>query len=132
MEASCRKELDELHRFFAEWLTGGCEEDLGRCESALAKDFEIVWPAGNRMKRHELLDALKERYGIHDGRTFRISIENVSGRMVGEGIYLLSYEEWQQTDEGRRGRQSTALLRHRDDAPNGVEWVHVHETWLPG
>jgi hypothetical protein len=29
-----------------------------------------------------------------------------------------------------RGRLSTALFRERDDTPNGVEWLHVHEVWI--
>lgn len=130
MEENCRREVDELHRFFEDWLTGAAEGNLERCESALAKDFEIVWPSGNRMKRHELLDALGDRYG--ESADLQIRIDNFSVRVVGEGLCVATYEEHHRREEGDRGRLSSALFRRRDSAPHGVEWVHVHETWLPG
>ena len=129
MEANCRREVEELHRFFEDWLTGACDENLDRCDKVLAKDFEIVWPSGSRMKRHELLDALAERYG--ENADLQIRIDNFHARVVGEGLCLVTYEEHHRREEGDRGRLSTALFRGRDTAPHGVELVHVHETWLP-
>ncbi len=29
------------------------------------------------------------------------------------------------------GRRASAHLRRKDGTPNGVEWLHLHETWLP-
>jgi hypothetical protein len=46
-------------------------------------------------------------------------------------ILLVTYEEWQQSGDQTTARLSTALFRDKPDAPNGLEWLHVHETWLP-
>jgi hypothetical protein len=48
---------------------------------------------------------------------------------------LCTYEEWQTDRHGdgvETGRLSTVLFREAPDAPGGVAWLHVHETWLPG
>jgi hypothetical protein len=45
-------------------------------------------------------------------------------------IGLTTYQEWQETAEGRTVRLSTALFREKVGTPNGLEWLHVHETWL--
>lgn len=49
-----------------------------------------------------------------------------------EGVMAegFTYEEWQDTGQGERGRISSVLFRRRERAPNGVEWLHVHETWI--
>ena len=44
-------------------------------------------------------------------------------------LALATYEEWQEIDGKINARLSTVLLRAKADAPNGVEWLHVHETW---
>ena len=44
---------------------------------------------------------------------------------------LATYEEWQQ--EGGRptsGRVTSVLFRRRLGLPQGLEWHHVHETWI--
>ena len=48
---------------------------------------------------------------------------------------VMTYREWQ-TNTGTTGditslRLSTAVLCAAPGTPNGVAWLHVHETWLP-
>jgi hypothetical protein len=45
-------------------------------------------------------------------------------------MLLATYEEWQVIEGETRGRLSTALFRNREGTPNGIEWVHLHETWM--
>jgi hypothetical protein len=42
-----------------------------------------------------------------------------------------TYEEWQAADANLTGRISTAVLTPKSDMPNGLQWMHLHETWLP-
>jgi hypothetical protein len=46
-------------------------------------------------------------------------------------LCLVTYEEWQHLSGTASGRISSAWFRARSDTPHGVEWLHVHETWLP-
>jgi hypothetical protein len=46
---------------------------------------------------------------------------------------LVADEEWQSDGTGEgTGRLSTALFAPAPAAPDGVAWLHVHGTWLPG
>jgi hypothetical protein len=80
--------------------------------------------------RQTLLDRMRGAYGKSQAGA-RIWIEDFQLRSVHDGVAVVTYVEWQEVGGQKRGRLSTAVLRARDDARNGVEWLHVHETWLP-
>ncbi|CAB1072082.1 hypothetical protein D1AOALGA4SA_1436 [Olavius algarvensis Delta 1 endosymbiont] len=61
--------------------------------------------------------------------SFRIDIRHYTCRFVFASWCLLTYEEWQYDCE-TTARVSRALFRRSSSHP-GVEWVHLHETWLP-
>ncbi len=134
MSETCEREVVQLHQFFEQWLTGRTERSeavLDRLASALAEDFEIVSPSGTRSDRTRLLRTLGAAHGSHRSQGLRIWVENVRGRALADGLYLATYEEWQQVGEqAPRGRLSTAVFQRAPDAPGGVRWLHVHETWL--
>lgn len=127
-------ELRELHQFFQGWGEGALadtDETFRRLSSVLADDFELVTPEGRVIAKDPLLEGLRSSHGARRGRGYRIRIENERARSIGEGLHLVVYEEWQELEGEARGRLSTAVLRSRAGTPNGVEWLHVHETWLP-
>jgi len=130
----CEDEIVGLHRFFQRWYLGECDphgEEFSRVSDVLTEDFRMVNPDGVQVARSDLLSGLRARHGTkREG--FQIEIENVTYRMLGRGLAAVTYEEWHEEGRHRKGRLSTAIFRDHDDAPNGVEWVHVHETWLPG
>ena len=131
----CLAEVDDLHSFFVAWMGGEAEADFARCEAALGPGFQIVEPDGTVIDRDPLLGALASAKGKHRDaeRPFDIRIENSRARTVSDTLCLVTYVE-RQTVRGREtARRSTALFRKRAGGPNGVEWLHVHETWInPG
>lgn len=129
-------EIVALHQFFEGWFTGrlaNTDENYRRFSDVVSKDFEIISPEGTSRARTGMIDGLRQTHGnwSNTEKPGRIWIQNVRSRVVGERFYIATYEEWQQENGVARGRLSTALFRERADAPNGVEWLHVHETWLP-
>lgn len=118
-----RTEIEELHRFFERWLRGD-EDDFSRCERALARDFTMVGPGGEVRSRDALVQGLLDAQGK---RPVSIRIRNFEVVQLAPEFAWARYEEW----HGDRGRVSTALFRACENAPNGIEWVTVHETWLP-
>ncbi len=50
-------------------------------------------------------------------------------------IVLATYEEWQKgalnSKPPNNGRVSSAVFLKDRSRPNGLMWLHVHETWLP-
>ncbi len=131
---SCRKEIIELHQFFQDWFHGvlpDTPEALARFSGVMAAEFRIVSPEGRMTARPALVEAIKKAYGVHRDIAFRIWIEDAQVRSLAPDLWLATYQEWQQTGAARKGRLSTALFRADPSAPNGLAWLHVHETWLP-
>lgn len=128
---ACRREIDELHDFFVAWYTGACDrEGFERMEAVIAPGFEMVTPDGDRLGREAVLGMVRDAYTGRDPGTFDIEIGNVELLDGGPDHAVARYEEWQTTPDGEDGRVSTVLFRPDPDAPNGLVWVTVHETWL--
>ena len=128
------REIVELHAFFEAWFRGelpATATALERFEGVLAADFSIIGPAGLELDRAGVLELVRGAHGSRSDSDFAIWIDNVRLRDRDERSCLVTYEEWQQLEEGPRGRVSTALLEVGEGPPNGLLWKHVQETWLP-
>ena len=106
---------------------------FGRFADVLADGFALINPRGAITERRPLLRELEAAYGVHgaDDIQFRIEIKNFRHRHTQGVLCLVTYEEWQQLSGAATGRLSSAWFRARSDTPHGVEWLHVHESWLP-
>lgn len=134
LEERCEKEVVELHAFFEGWFNGSIpdtDESYSRFTGVLADGFAIIGPSGNLTERQELVEGLRSSRSPEGSEPIRIWIEDFRFHRLGGDMALVTYEEWQQRGNQRRGRLSSALLRQRAGTPNGLEWLHVHETWLP-
>ena len=88
---------------------------------------------------HQRVNEVPKEEGVETSRLeylsqFRIEIRNCQSLQTGESTSLWKYEEWQFTGSSftETARISTVLFRQSKQGYNGVEWVHVHETWMPG
>jgi hypothetical protein len=130
----CAMDIRELHEFFVEWYAGD-RDDPERLERALAGDFEIIVPSGATVPRDELVAGIRDDHGQYADAdpAFEIDIENIRHRWSSDDTCLLTYEEHQAGgDRPETVRVSSALFRTTDATSNGVEWVHLQETWLDG
>jgi len=86
------------------------------------------------MTRSEILESLRAAHGSATGdHGPRISIRDVRLIHKAPPIATVRYVEIHDWSDGSHTeRISTALLEADPDAPDGVLWLHVHETWLPG
>lgn len=135
MNELCRAEVFAFHRFLMKWYAGRDEPDellFTEFTDVLTPDFTLITPYGRIVDRDELKQRVWDAYGAHAGATrpFRVWVERFSGRPLTDELHLCTYEEWQWVDARTRIRQTTALFEKSDQARSGVEWVHVHETWL--
>ena len=132
----CEDEIVDLHRFFERWFNGELDdspEAFARLSDVLSERFQMITPGGERLERRQVLEGVRAKHGSHRGapRPYKIRIDNVESRYRDAGAALITYEEWQEVDGTVRGRTSSALFREREDTPFGVEWLHLHETWIP-
>ncbi len=134
MERDCTNEIIDLHRFLQDWLNGALPrtpEAYARLIAVLGADFVIINPSGVVTDRAALVAELEAAHGGRAGKGLRIWIENSQARQVLGDFCLVTYEEWHETAGERSARLSSALFRRRRRLPNRVEWLHLHETWLP-
>ncbi|MFT4649188.1 MAG: hypothetical protein ACI9X4_002426 [Glaciecola sp.] len=123
-------EVLDLHEFFEDWLSGrgpNSAEYFARLSRSLEHEFQIITPAGILISRASLIEGLAGGFASC-GAEFKLCVRNTQARMVGEGLCLVTYEEWQSKDGIEKGRLSSAFLRCTSQGP--CTWVHVHETAL--
>ena len=135
MYQQCHAEVVGLHNFFVAWFrgtTGKSENNFQRLSSVLATEFEIIKPDGSRLDKKELLDDIWAFHGGYRDIAFSIEIKNYQIRPIQELLFIITYEEWTQLEDNLDARLSTAIFTNKEGTQNGVGWLHVHETWLPG
>ena len=133
LAAACEKEANDLHDFFVEWMGAKVDRSdkvFERFSATVGDSFTLIGPDGDTSERKALEPELEGTYGARP--EFKIWIKNCQCKFVADNLCLITYEEWQDIAGVGTSRLSTALFGRRKGAPNGVEWLHVHETWLPG
>ena len=124
-------EIIQLHQFFQDWYNNELaptDENFSRCADVLAPDFSIIFPNGEIIQQQPLLDALHK---AHNSRTgMRIWINNVQVYHHVGDLILATYEEWQEIEGQVTARLSSVLFQEAQPTPNGIRWLHVHETWI--
>lgn len=136
MIEQCRLEVDALHQFFEDWFNTKISNDdksFSRFSDVLGDKFRIIPPSAKMTPKDAVLNGLKSAYSGWKGKepNWKIFIKNFEGQMIGQGICLVTYEEWQGPSENEtRKRRSSALFKSKEGNPNDVEWLHVHETWI--
>ena len=131
MEQQCAREIKELHAFFVAWFTGAIprtDANFARFIGAITLDFALISPGGALLEREALVTWVWDAHGSRS--RFKIWIENFHLRRQLGGMAVATYEEWQETDDGVTARLSTAVFLADARTPNGVRWLHVHETWV--
>lgn len=129
---ACAREIVELHEFFQDWFTGDRDDHpatFARFTAVMDSDFVIIGPDGILTTFPTLVDRLRSAYGRFP--CTRIWTENHQRHQQLGNWAICTYEEWQATQEVTTARLSTVIFQADDRAPNGVRWLHVHETWLP-
>jgi hypothetical protein len=129
---SLQREIEELHHFFQAWFAGAIpqtEEHFARVTAVLHPHFTLVGPDGRLNEYATVIGWLRGGYGSRP--SFRLWTEQIALRHEEGELLLATYEEGQEISGQLNRRHSSALFRRRAEAPNGLEWLHVHETWLP-
>jgi hypothetical protein len=125
------REVVELHHFFNRWLRAPGEEklDIARLAGVLDPAFRLVAPDGGVRERQPLIDWIAGVRGSR-GADFRIDVADFVLVWQSPEAVLLEYLETQYIDGKTTKRLSTALFCRAPEAPCGVVWRHLQETWL--
>ena len=124
-----QKEIEELHEFLQGYFRGEIE-GTARFTDVLSTNFRIISPRGNTLDREGIVHAIESSSG--SSPDFEIWIEDVEGVVDDQNFVMVEYTECQRVSDKVTKRRTSVLFRKVESLPNGLEWVHVHETWLPG
>ena len=132
-EERCRAEVVELHRFLEAWSNAtlpDSEQAFARFGDVIAPSFVIIDPDGKTLGRDPIVEAIRAAHGRWSAEPGRIRIENFRLLQSGDGYSLATYEEWHEIGAETVGRLSSVLFGPNESAPNGLEWLHLHEVWI--
>ena len=121
------REIVELHVFFQGYFLAQIDS-IDRFESVLEPEFTMIGPAGDVAEREQVLAAVRDGHG--HTRALTIEISDVALLAERPGIAVARYVETHQLASRSNHRVTTAVFTDRPDLPNGVAWLHAHETWL--
>ncbi len=134
LEERCRAEIVELHAFIERWSNAEepkTDEAFRRFDRVLAPSFVLIDPNGAVIERQPIVDAVRDSHGRWRDSPGKIRIENFRLHQHNDGFALATYEEWHDLGRTAVGRLSSVLFGANADAPNGLDWLHLHEVWLP-
>ena len=127
------REINEFMHHIEAWANGRIpetEENIARLADVLAEGFMIVRPDARIITREDLLNWFRRSHGREPD--IEVTIKNIELRHQFGDVLLVMYEEWKQVGDALpTGALGSALLRKKEDAPNNLEWAHVHEAELP-
>ncbi|MEO5759471.1 MAG: DUF4440 domain-containing protein [Mesorhizobium sp.] len=124
-------EVVDLHRLFVDWFVAARADtvDFSRFERVMGEGFGLVTPDGQVLDRDTVIDHVRSsRATCDDG--FAITIEDIRPGWQNDDTIVVFYVEAQLRGGKHSRRQSSAVFTTSSSAPNGVQWRHLHETWL--
>jgi hypothetical protein len=123
---SAAREVVELHALIVELFTGRLR-DFSRCETVFSPEMEMVTPEGRRITRAQIMANFHKAQARDD---FRITIRDIRPIKETAEDILLQYIEEQYRDGEISTRLSVALFEAAPEAPCGVVWRFLQETWI--
>lgn len=132
LEERCRAEIVELHDFLEQWSNAELpptDETFARFGDVMAPSFLIIDTDGELIGRQPIVEAIRAAHGRWREAPGHIQIKNFQLHHQAGGLALATYEEWHNFGEPR-GRLSSVLFGPNTQAPNGLEWLHLHEVWI--
>ena len=118
-------EVRELHAFLEGWFAGTADLIEFAGLDMLDDRSQMIAPVGRLQNCNDVCSAIECGCGR---RPMQIEIRNVRAHPIAPvGID----EEWKTIDGRVTARISSAVMGIDPSAPHGLEWMHLHEGWLP-
>lgn len=128
--ARAQAEVIKRHDFFVEWFTGRAEEaDLSASIRAFAPDMMMIEPDSNTIGTEQIVGMITSARGKRPA-DFEIRVELIAARQISDDVALVIYDEHQVIDGLKSARRSSAVFSADPNAPEGVVWRQLQETWI--
>lgn len=132
LERRVEAEIVEPHEFLEQWFRAQLDDtdaDYARFADSMAAEMRLLGPDGALTHRDDFVPALRKAHGKWRRIPGRIWIDDVELLHASGQLLTAVYKEFQEENGLVRIRHSTVVFRQRPDRPNGLEWLHLHETW---
>jgi hypothetical protein len=133
LQTRVRDEIEGLHRFLVDWLSGAVPDTDDTYKAQLLRrldaSFCLIPPDGVELSRSTLANGLRKGHGSNPD--FRIAIRDVKVRAVCGSHVLATYVEWQRSALASKPPDNARLASVLFHVGESLQWVHVHETWWP-
>ncbi len=118
-------EIDELHAWFEAYFLA-LESSTDRMEVALASGFTMTDPSGATSSRQEVIATVVAGHGHAES----LVIETSDHRLIhaGDEVIVAGYTETHHLRDRRNDRRTTVVFVADSQGPNGLRWLHAHET----
>ncbi|MDF1609256.1 DUF4440 domain-containing protein [Hoeflea sp. YIM 152468] len=128
--ACAQAEVINRHVFFVEWFTGRAgEAELERSIRAFAPDMMMIEPDGTTIGTDAIVGMITGARGKRPA-DFEIRVDLIAARQLNDDVALLIYDEHQVIDGQKSARRSSAVFSADPNAPEGVVWRQLQETWI--
>lgn len=128
---AAKREVLRRHAFFVTWFTGkGNARDMAEAARAFAPDFHMLWPDMTLDTRDTLLAKLEQARG-NSPANYAIEIDFVHAALLAPEVAVIVCDERQTIGDTANARRMSAVFSPVADAPEGVQWRHLHQSWLP-
>ena len=126
-----RDEVVSLHEFFVAWYDKATADatDFDRFDKVMGPGMKMIPPGGDMLERDAVVSYVRDNRATFDG-DYAIEIADVEPSWEAGGMIVVTYIEKQERRGIRTARRASALFVESSSAPNGVEWRHLHETWM--
>ena len=128
--ARAQAEVIKRHEFFVECFTGRADEaERANSIRSFAPDMVMIEPDSNTIGTEEIVAMITSARGKRPA-DFEIRVELIAARQVSDDVALVVYDEHQVIDGQKSARRSSAVFSADADAPEGVIWRQLQETWI--
>jgi hypothetical protein len=126
-----RDEIMSLHEFFVAWYDRNTADvtDFDRFDRVMGPGLKMIPPSGDMLDRDAVVAYVRDNRATFDG-DYAIEIADVELAWEAGDAVVVTYIEKQERRGIKTARRATALFVESSSAPNGVEWRHLHETWM--
>jgi hypothetical protein len=126
-----RNEVVQLHEFFVAWYDSATAAtvDFARFEAVMGPGMTMIPPSGIMLERDAIIAYVRDSRATFSG-DYAIEISDVAPAWQAGDAIVVTYIEKQDRRGIKTARRASALFVESSSAPNGVEWRHLHETWM--
>ncbi|KAJ4720516.1 Sucrose-phosphatase [Melia azedarach] len=125
----------KFYLFYERWRRAEVEMSEHHIESLRLLFYALgitVHPSGIERSMRQCIDLIEKMYGDKQGKKYQVWVDRVSSAQIGSDAWLVKFDKWESSGDEWQCCLTTVLMSSQATAPDGLKWMHMHQTWLEG